>query len=413
MGVCLASLDAKLLERGVATTPGSVRPLSTAIAVVRKVPVGRLERAFLERFHVESGIDLGWGEIMVGTPQIKPHSSDILDDWTGAAYGAFILSIGTTVEKRFVRIHSLTYVCCPPVACTSQVPAFTGQCLSGAYCHVSLGHTTAMATATFFGAYELKNEPLALFEDATNGNKTALALKDDASRGQQLPLDDVASLPFPWDAAFVQQAHLVDRASSVAGGDDSQGCDGSGDEFGALQYCHFAFHSPVIAPPSSVVLGSRLDSTLSPASKAPAACSHDGPGKEVAALEHCRIAFHGRLVLQASDVDGGARKGPGDVAPTLEFGTQAGQVKLFTEKFKTGVVFRVGADGHAGEMVEVIGKDLLKKETNMAPFMGMILLTQVCEAQQVPPACVPYLSKNHVLTSKQDPPPTLFGEAGG
>lgn len=37
VGVCLASLDAKFLERGVATTPGSVRPISAAIAVVRKV----------------------------------------------------------------------------------------------------------------------------------------------------------------------------------------------------------------------------------------------------------------------------------------------------------------------------------------------------------------------------------------
>jgi len=38
VGVCLAGLDAKLMERGVVTTPGSVKPISAAIALVRKVP---------------------------------------------------------------------------------------------------------------------------------------------------------------------------------------------------------------------------------------------------------------------------------------------------------------------------------------------------------------------------------------
>eukprot|EP00752_Nemacystus_decipiens_P012038 g10673.t1 len=291
VGVCLASLDAKLLERGVVTTPGSVRPISAAIAVVRKVT------------------------------------------------------------------------------------AFTGQCVSGGYCHVSLGHTTVMATATFFGANELNKTSLALFEGNATDNKTGPAPKDHSARGQ-LSLDDVASLPFPWEAAFVQQAQLVDRANSVADDDDGQACEGMGDRLGALQYCHFAFHTPVIAPPSSVVLGSRLDNASSVANKAPAAYSHDGEGKGVATLEHCRIAFHGRLVMQASNADGGPRKGPGDVATALEFGAQAGQLKLYTEKLKTGVVFRIGADGQAGETVEVFGKDLFKKETNMSPFVGMVLLTE-------------------------------------
>lgn len=232
-----------------------------------------------------------------------------------------------------------------------------------------------MATATFFGANELKNGPLGLPEDSTNGNNktAAAALKDKSAKGQ-LTLDDFASLPFPWESTFVQQAQLVDRASSVADDDDS-----SGNGLGALQYCHFAFHTPVIAPPSSVVLGSRLDSTTNPANKAPAAYSYDGADRGVVALDHCRIAFHGRLVLQASDVDGGTRKGPGDEATNLKFGAQPGQLKIYTEKLKTGVVFRVGADGRAGEMVEVFGKDLFKKETNMSPFVGMVLLTEVRE----------------------------------
>lgn len=251
-----------------------------------------------------------------------------------------------------------------------------------------------MATATFFGANELKNRSRALFEGDPNGNKTT-APEDCAQQGQ-LSLDDVASLPFPWEAAFMQQAHLVDHAISVTNDDDTQICGGSGDGLGALQYCHFAFHTPVIAPPSSVVLGSRLDSTSSP-KKAPVAYSHDETTRGLATLEHCRIAFHGRLVLQVSDADGGARKAPSDAATNLEFGAQIGQLKLFTEKLKTGVVFRVGADGQAGEKVEVFGKDLFKKETNMSPFVGMVLLTEVCKA------CVSHIYV-FLEVSKQEPP---------
>lgn len=37
VGICLSGLDAKLLERGVAAAPGSIRPVTAAVALVRKV----------------------------------------------------------------------------------------------------------------------------------------------------------------------------------------------------------------------------------------------------------------------------------------------------------------------------------------------------------------------------------------
>ena len=261
----------------------------------------------------------------------------------------------------------------------TKVPAFSGQCLSGAYCHVSLGHTTAMATATFFGASELNNDSLAVFQCSANCETAAAALREAAKGGRCLSLDDVASLPFPWEAAFVQQARLVGGANGRPPTGDISG-DIPDEASGDLQYCHLAFHTPVLAPPSSVVLGSRLDSASSAGNGAPSAHSSEGAGKGLAAApEHCRIAFHGRLVSLSPDADE-ARKAPGDapVAASLEFGTQPGQLRLFTEKLKTGVVFRVGAEGQAGGEVEVLGKDLFKKETNMSPFLGMLLLTEVC-----------------------------------
>lgn len=221
-----------------------------------------------------------------------------------------------------------------------------------------------MATATFFGVSELKNDWRVLFRDA--------ALKDRLETG--LSLDEMASLPFPWEAEFVQQKRLLGSAQ-LAGSDATTEDQQYGHDEGSLQYCHLAFHAPVITPPKSVVLGSRLDAAGS------ASATHCGDGGftvSEASDDNCRIAFHGRLV-EARVGDNG--KAPGEAEGTLDFGTEAGQIKLFTEKLKTGVVFRVGAagkmTGQTGETVDVFGKDLFKKETNMSPFVGMILLTEV------------------------------------
>ena len=48
VGVCLSSLDAKLLERGVLATPGSLKSLTTAVALVRKVSVHKNARKRLQ-----------------------------------------------------------------------------------------------------------------------------------------------------------------------------------------------------------------------------------------------------------------------------------------------------------------------------------------------------------------------------
>lgn len=248
----------------------------------------------------------------------------------------------------------------------SQVPAFNGQCRSGTYCHVSLGHTTAMATATFFGASELKSRPTSLFGDTgAEGEETRATTNGSDNR---LALDEVACLPFPWEAEFAQQTHLVGQVQ-LASEDpfvDVEECtqDDGGD---ALQYCHLSFHTPVIAPQNSVVVGSRLD-TSGPASANTPVNGTGGLAGSGTSDGQCRIAFHGRLVATAA---GG-----------IEFGTEAGQLKLFTEKLKTGVVSRMGVETTAavrpGDMVDVYGKDLFKKETNMSPFAGMILLSEVC-----------------------------------
>ena len=243
-----------------------------------------------------------------------------------------------------------------------------------------------MATTTFFGASELKSRPTSLFGDTdAEGEETKTT---DRSKNR-LILDDVACLPFPWEAEFVQQTHLVGQVQ-LASEDpfvDVEECT-QGDGGDALQYCHLLFHTPVVAPQNSVVVGSRLD-TSGPASASTTVKGGGGLAGSGTGDCECRIAFHGRLVAAAV---GGSSKTPGDAGAGINFGTEAGQLKLFTEKLKTGVVSRVGVDTtaavRAGDMIDVYGKDLFKKETNMTPFAGMILLSEVCSSLQVSPASV-------------------------
>lgn len=60
MGLCLANLDAKVLERGVVAALGSVRPALAAVALVRKVGalfgMGHFKRQ--AKYVLSSGLEL-------------------------------------------------------------------------------------------------------------------------------------------------------------------------------------------------------------------------------------------------------------------------------------------------------------------------------------------------------------------
>ncbi|CAM9852132.1 unnamed protein product [Phaeothamnion confervicola] len=151
------------------------------------------------------------------------------------------------------------------VALVRKVGFFAGRVRSGALLHVTLGHSTVIAAATFFGAAEIARAKAAA---ATTGSR--------ASSGPGklgLPLN---ALP-PWQGEFAAQAEL---AGMPVGGCDGDGDDGNGDgnrsargdggdgDGGGggdngwatpLQYTLLQFHSPVLAPPDGLVVGSRLD----------------------------------------------------------------------------------------------------------------------------------------------------------
>ena len=264
-GICVSNLDPKLMERGVAASPDSVKLISGAIAVVKKIVY------------------------------------------------------------------------------------FKGSLGSGTKFHVSVGHTTVMATVTFWGAREMdkrlrdmdQSKAISNHEDNDNvktlGSTKSKSKNNDKEELKSSSLGgnaDIAGLPpinFDIDEDFLQQD---DYLESIEVDDETIEA--------PLHWAMIDFQTPVYCPVDSLIIGSRLDTDIQ---------------------SSCRLAFAGRLVQKfnvAKDVN---------------------SLKLYTRKEKYGVICRLGDPfkrNDDGKIVryEVFGSDLFKKETNMSQFIGLHLETQ-------------------------------------
>jgi len=335
-GICISNFDSDAIERGVCASPGSVRWVSGAIALVRK---------------------------------IVPHYK-----------GAFLKN-----KSKY---------------------------------HVSVGHSTVMATVSFWGAKELMEETKRL-QDANkrkNGTKKkpttfAEALSKDADATACLGGDaDQAGLPhleFDWKKDYLLQDGLLDKlpkesidtgASPVAASDnininnndtsdDSMKRDktDAGNQEPLLHWAILDFQTPVYCPLQSLVIGSRLDAVVEGThhrqqgkggnknqhksgggNKSNGNNNTDPEGDEddplASRASSCRLAFCGRLIER--------------VDPKVDLQ----KMRWYTPKEKRGVITRLG-DPHKrqddGKVVryEVYGGDLFKKETLLRPFLGLKLVT--------------------------------------
>ncbi len=279
-GICVSNLDPKLMERGVAASPESVKLVSGAIAVVKKI--------------------------------------------------------------RY----------------------FKGTLGSGTKFHVSVGHTTVMATLTFWGAKEL-NEQLVLWKKNENGGVGHVGhvghVGDDDNDGQEEHLKgtingkgkkqsnekqqelqssslggnaEMAGLPhlkFDIEDDFIQQDGYLESVE----------VDGTAVDL-PLHWAMIDFQTPVYCPMDSLIIGSRLDTDVQ---------------------SNCRLAFAGRLV-QKFDVQ-----------------RDVSRLNIYTKKEKEGVICRLGDpfkrddDGRVVRY-EAFGTELFKKETDMNQFIGLHLETE-------------------------------------
>jgi selenocysteine-specific elongation factor len=193
-GICVSNFDAKLMERGIIASPGTVKLIRGAIAVVRKV--------------------------------------------------------------RF----------------------FKGVLNSGAKFHISVGHTTVMATVTFWGAREIANQ-VQLEDEKKMENKSSLAFGK-SSLGGSADLAGLPRLKFDWNQDFLHQDNYLDALPTSENNpewnktpEQEKGKDAT---LPPLHWARIEFLTPVYCPMDSLVIGSRLDSEVN--------------------ANACRLSFSGRLV---------------------------------------------------------------------------------------------------------------------
>jgi len=249
-GLCVANLDSKLMERGVASSVDSVKLISGAIAVVKKV--------------------------------------------------------------RYFR-QSLN---------------------SGTKFHISVGHSTVMATVTFFGAKEMAERPKKSSRSKSESGAESKSLSTSALGGNA----DTAGLPrlvFDFDDDFEQHDGYIETL------DDEIEASNSSDL--PLHWAIIDFQTPVYCPLNSLVIGSRLDTDIQ--------------------ANTCRLAFSGRLVQK------------------FDASKEMGMMNFYTKKERAGIVDRLGEpykrnDDEQIVRYEIFGSELFRKETNMNEFLGLHLETE-------------------------------------
>lgn len=325
-GICISNFDSDAIERGVCASPGSVKWVSGAIALVRK---------------------------------IVPHYK-----------GAFLKN-----KSKY---------------------------------HVSVGHSTVMATVSFWGAKELMEETKRLQEakEKSNGTKkpttSAEALSEEATAclGGDADQAGLPHLEFDWKKDYLLQDGLLDKLPKesidtgvspiVANGNTNNTSDDSmkrdktdaGNQEPLLHWAILDFQTPVYCPLQSLVIGSRLDAVVEGThhrqqGKGGNKNQHKNGGNKTnnnsdpegdeddplaSMASSCRLAFCGRLIER--------------VDPK----TDLQKMRWYTPKEKRGVITRLG-DPHKrqddGKVVryEVYGGDLFKKETLLRPFLGLKLVT--------------------------------------
>ncbi|KAL9190324.1 hypothetical protein ACHAXT_007535 [Thalassiosira profunda] len=260
-GICVSNFDAKLMERGIVASPGTVKLIRGAIAVVRKV--------------------------------------------------------------RF----------------------FKGGLHSGAKFHVSVGHTTVMATVTFWGAREIAKQVEEQLEKTLEGSGSQPYGK--SSLGGSADLAGLPRLKFDWNQDFLHQDNYLDVLPASDSSEWNErtpepGKRNTNTTMPPLHWARLEFLTPVYCPMDSLVIGSRLDSEVN--------------------ANACRLAFSGRLVER------------------YDAKSDHGRLKSYTKKEKVGTVCRLGDpykrnDDDKLVRYEVFGTNLFKKETNMTQFVGLLIET--------------------------------------
>lgn len=230
----------------------------------------------------------------------------------------------TLVERGIAAGPGAVEVWKSAICLVRKVPYFAGRLPCGSKFHISVGHTTVMATVSFWGAQELAEQ--------LKGKNGTLS-QQVTSLGAGADMAGLPRIEYDFSQSFVQQDELAEDPTQKEP---------------LLQWALLDFQVPVHCPRHSLAIGSRLDTTDNTAS---------------GSVSACRLAFSARLTAN------------------IEPESEQHRIRTFTEKERRGVISRLGdpfkrqGDGKIVRY-EVFGGDLFKKETNMKLFIGMKIETE-------------------------------------
>mmetsp|Transcript_8695 Transcript_8695/g.12681 ORF Transcript_8695/g.12681 Transcript_8695/m.12681 type:complete len:768 (+) Transcript_8695:170-2473(+) len=269
----------------------------------------------------------------------------------GDRCGICVASLDSTLIERGIasKPHGFISYIESAVCLVQKVRFFNSPILTDSKFHMSVGHSTVMATVKFFGAKEL----------LVSKEQTSLPYTKTTSS------TETSSLTFDFDQDYIYQDRLIDILSikeknklfpedSRASNDETLAPDDlvKNDFCSGVPLLHWAivhFHTPVYCPLNSLVIGSRLDTDVNISSDANVSSNNNNT---------CRLAFHGRIVQK------------------FDPKTDVASLKIYNWKEKKGTIYRLG-DAYRRDFdqqivrFEAYGGDLFKKETKMSQFVGM------------------------------------------
>ena len=322
VGLCVTNLDPKLIERGIAVTPGSIPLLSTAICMVKKV------RFFLEecksntKFHISIGhTTVAATVLFYGSQEIAAHRLEMIKKESLICQQQHVTdfeSTGTYVNKPGdINVNNgiLTK--------HNSVESKTSDVHTDVNKNIDIG----------------PNSDSTINEKSKTKRTTTSNVNVGHSTLNSVYQKSFPDIEYPWDADF-------EYCDALKGTDD--GINSKGEE---IHWAVLQFQRPVFCPMGSLIIGSRLDTFATNAILEKQV--KDGHKGEHAS--QCRLAFYGPLIetIAVEDME---------------------KIKVYSWKEKIGMVDHITSFKN-GLCSEFIGCNLVKEGGNIQNFIGMKIET--------------------------------------
>lgn len=240
------------------------------------------------------------------------------------------------------------------ICMVKKVRYFREAARSNTKFHVSIGHTTVLATATFYGAKEM----LSMARDKEEGGKEREAKGSSLNASYQRHFPRI---PYDWDSHYEVQDELYGGETAAHEREHEHEHEEGSEEsltrtrhehgHEPVQWALLQFQQPVYCPLGSLIIGSRLDIDTKTAGKPSKDLSKDDRDSK-AGNKSCRLSFHGPIVQDFSG---------GDLA----------RIKLFAWKSKEAEVLKLNDVRAGGLCYELVAHNMYSDGASVTPFVGM------------------------------------------